>query len=413
MIKHSATLAINERIAALRAQGKQVLHLGFGEAGLPVLPAVAEALRAAVPQNSYGPVVGSERARSAAAGYFERRGLPTEPDRIVFAPGSKALLYGVLASVPGDVVLPVPSWVTYAAQATLTGKRVIGVPVPAVAGGVPDPERLQGALEQARREGADPRILILTVPDNPTGTTAGADLVKQVCEIADRHDLVVVSDEIYRDLTYAEADHVSPATHLPGRVVVTSGLSKSVALGGWRIGFTRLPPGVLGEEIRGNLVGLASEVWSSMATPMQDVAGYVLDEPEEVTNHIAASRRLHASVSQSVYRAFTEAGATCREPGAAFYLYPELPRLRPDLADRGITTGEQLAEMLLERHGVAVLAGEHFGDEPTACRFRVATSQLYGSTDEQRWQALRSKNPAELPWVKDSLTHLRSALAAL
>jgi aspartate aminotransferase len=196
-------------------------------------------------------------------------------------------------------------------------------------------------------------------------------------------------------------------------VVVTSGLSKSVALGGWRIGFTRLPPGELGEEIRDNLVGLASEVWSSMATPMQEAAAYVLDEPEEVTNHVAASRRLHASVSQTVYRAFTEAGATCREPSAAFYLYPELPHRRPDLADRGITTGEQLAEMLLERHGVAVLAGEHFGDEPAACRFRIATSQLYGSTDEQRWQALRSKDPADLPWVEDSLTHLHSALAAL
>jgi aspartate aminotransferase len=413
MIKHSATLAVNEKIAIRRAQGKRVLHLGFGEAGLPVLPSIAEALHGAVSRNSYGSVVGSQQARLAAAGYFERRGLPTDPERVVFAPGSKALLYGVLASLRGDLVLPVPSWVTYAAQAALTGKRVISVPVPKSAGGVPDPERLESALHEARQEGANPRILILTLPDNPTGTAAGADLVKRVCDIADRHELVVLSDEIYRDLTYDEGDHLSPATLLPDRAVVTSGLSKNMALGGWRIGFTRLPHGELGEEIKDHLVGVASEVWSSMATPMQEAAAYVLNEPDEVASHLAASRRLHASVSRAVHEVFVEAGAACRKPNAAFYMYPDLSNLRPSLPTQRVATGEQFAELLLERHGVAVLAGEHFGDDPLAFRFRVATSLLYGTTDEQRWEALQCDDPVSLPWIADALNHLRSALAEL
>src|SRR5919198_1810745 len=300
-MKHSATLAINEKIAARRAQGQRVVHLGFGEAGLPVLPAVAEALRAATAQNAYGPVAGSRRARESAAGYYDRRGLPTDPGRIVFAPGSKALLYGVLASLPGDVVLPTPSWVTYAAQAVLTGKRVVRVRVPEWAGSVPDPELLDHAVEKGRRDGADPRILVVTLPDNPTGTAAGADLVKRVCEIADRHQLVIVSDEIYRDLTYHQDEHLSPSVLLPERTVVTSGLSKNMALGGWRIGYARLPDGKLGDQLADHLVGVASEVWSSLATPMQSAAAYVLDEPDEVTSHIASSRRLHAAISHSVY----------------------------------------------------------------------------------------------------------------
>ncbi|MDP9444871.1 MAG: aminotransferase class I/II-fold pyridoxal phosphate-dependent enzyme, partial [Actinomycetota bacterium] len=111
MIAHSATLEIHERVAALRRAGRPVLHLGFGEAGLPVLPELVARLREAAPDNRYAPVAGSHTAREAAAGYFSRRGLPTTGDQVVLAPGSKPLLYAALAVLEGDVVLPVPSWV--------------------------------------------------------------------------------------------------------------------------------------------------------------------------------------------------------------------------------------------------------------------------------------------------------------
>ncbi|HEX4213277.1 MAG TPA: aminotransferase class I/II-fold pyridoxal phosphate-dependent enzyme, partial [Candidatus Dormibacteraeota bacterium] len=127
----SPTLAANERIRARRAAGQPVVHLAFGEAGVPVLPALAEVLIGAAARNEYPPVAGTEAARSAAAGYWERRRLPTDPDLVLLAPGSKALLFGVLFLLPGDVVLPRPSWVSYAAQAQLAGRSVIGVPIPA------------------------------------------------------------------------------------------------------------------------------------------------------------------------------------------------------------------------------------------------------------------------------------------
>ena len=139
----SPTLATNERVQARIAAGAPVLHLAFGEAGLPVLPSVAERLGAAAGANGYGPVAGSPAVREAVAGYFERRGLPTSADRVLVAPGSKALLYALLTVLPGDVVLPRPSWVSYAAQAALAGKRVLDVPIAEQAGGVPDPEALR------------------------------------------------------------------------------------------------------------------------------------------------------------------------------------------------------------------------------------------------------------------------------
>ena len=413
MTTQSATLAINEALQARKAAGEKVLHLGFGEAGLPVPHGVATVLMSAAQRNSYGSVVGSYEAREAAAGWFTRRGLPTGPDQVLFAPGSKALLFALLVAIPGDVVLPQPAWVSYAAQAAIVGRRVIHVPIPAQAGGVPDPELLEDALLRARSDGLQPGILILTVPDNPTGTIARPEHVREVCAIADRHGLMVIADEIYAELRHDGKPSPSAASVLPDRTVVTSGLSKSMALGGWRIGFARVPDNAGGERLLHDLSGVASEVWSSLAAPMQAVATQVLHDPPEVTGHISASRRLHATVVRAVYDEFVRVGVACRPPEGAFYLYPDFEPLRDVLAPARVGTGAELAALLLQRYGVGVLAGSAFGDEPGALRARVATSLLYGSSDSERWQALRSDDPLSLPWISASLEHLRDALEGL
>lgn len=409
--RKSATLEIDERVRARRAAGERVLHLGFGEAGLPVLPDVAEVLAGAVGRNGYGSVAGADVARAAVAGYFDRRGMPTAPEQVLLAPGSKALLFALLAALPGDVVLPQPSWVSYAAQAALAGKRVHHVAVPDSAGGVPDPQRLADLLDG--RDGAEPAVLVLTVPDNPTGTRAGEDLLKQVLDVADRHGLPVVSDEIYRDLAERPGEQASPAVLAPERTVVTSGLSKSMALGGWRIGVARFPAGAWGDALSAEVVGIASEVWSSLAAPMQEAARYVFEEPAPVVRHVDRSRRLHTAVAQAVHAEVVGAGAACRPPVGPFYVYPDFASARETLAARGVTTGAQLADRLLEAEGVGVLAGVEFGDDPGALRFRAATSLLYGADDDQRWQALGSDDPTTLPWVADALAHLRFALRSV
>jgi aspartate aminotransferase len=406
----SATLATNERVQARLAGGAPILHLAFGEAGLPVLPSVAERLGAAAGQNGYGPVAGSAEVRAAAAGYFERRRLPTAPEQVLLAPGSKPLLYALLTVLPGDVVVPRPSWVSYAAQAAIAGKRVLDVPIAAESGGMPDPAALREALAAPRGE---PGILVLTLPDNPTGTAAPAALTEEVCAIASEHGLAIVCDEIYRDLAYDPEALRSPAELLPESTFVTNGLSKSMALGGWRIGFCRLPDGPLGAQATAAVSGMASEVWSSLAAPMQQAAAYVLDEPAEIRDHVARSRRLHRLVTSAAHREVVAAGALCRPPTGAFYLYPDLEPLRPALAARGVHDGAQLAALLLDEFEVAVLEGAAFGDDPAALRFRMATSLLYGATDEQRWEALLTDDPLGLPWISEALERLGRTLRAL
>ena len=219
-----------------------MLHLAFGEAGLPVLPSVAERLGAAAGENSYGPVAGSPAVRKAAAGYFERRGLPTAPEQVLLAPGSKALLYALLsrAARRRRAAAPVVGELRGAGGPRRQARH--RCPDRADAGGVPDPAALREALAAARAQGHEPAILVLTLPDNPTGTVASASLMEEVCEVAEEHGLLIVCDEIYRDLAYEPEALLQPGVDArPERVFVTNGLSKSMALGGWRIGFCRVP----------------------------------------------------------------------------------------------------------------------------------------------------------------------------
>jgi aspartate/methionine/tyrosine aminotransferase len=408
----SATLAANEIMDARRHRGERVLPMGFGEAGLPAHPLLREALSRAAGYTSYGPVAGHVALREAAAWYWARRDLPTDPDAVVAGPGSKALLFGLMAAIGGDVAVTRPSWVSYAAQATLAGREAHFVPG---SSGVPDAGLLARTVSAARAAGRQVRIVIVTLPDNPTGTLATPAAVRDLCAVAQTYDLIIISDEIYRDLIHDDDEpFLSPASLCPERTVVTTGLSKNLALGGWRLGVARLPHGRLGRELRGRLLGIGSEIWSAPAGPVQQAAALAFTEPPALTERVARSRRLHASVARAVAARFTAAGVSVPAPQAAFYLYPDFTPLSDGLLSRhGINSDDQLAAMLLRTYGVGVLPGSAFGEQSWRLRLRVATALLYGDTDAQRTTALNSADPCSLPWIAASLDRLAEVLADL
>ena len=414
----SATLAVNEVMDARRRRGEPVLPLGFGEVGLPVHPVLRDALASAVGRNCYGPVAGSATLRAAAASYWARRGLPTEPDSVVCGPGSKALLFALVAAIGGDVAVTEPSWVSYAAQASLAGATAHLVPSCAGPGngGVPHAASLARVVAAARVQRRPIRAVIVTLPDNPTGTLATPAAVRALCAVAERHDLVIISDEIYRDLVYDdEPDFESPSSFSNERTVVTTGLSKNLALGGWRLGVARLPDtGYLGRELRDRVAAIASEIWSAPASPVQEAAAFAFSEPPEVVEHVARSRRLHAAVARAVARRFSAAGAAVSPPQAAFYVYPDFSPLANQLLRRHeITSDAGLAALLLRRYGVGVLPGSVFGEQDWRLRLRVATGMLYGDNEAQRATALAAADPCSLPWITASLDRLEEVLSDL
>ncbi|GAA0710867.1 pyridoxal phosphate-dependent aminotransferase [Dactylosporangium roseum] len=404
----SATLAINDEVARRHSAGLSCLPLGFGEAGLPVHPLLTAELSRWSGVASYGPVTGIAALREAAAGYWQRRGLHTTADQVIAGPGSKALLWAVLRACGGAVALPRPSWVSYAAQAALHGLPVHLVPTPPGQGGAPDPERLATVIKAAEAAGQPLTTVVLTLPDNPTGTLAARNTIAAVCELARKHNLTVVSDEIYRDLVHdAHADFVSPAELAPERVVVTTGLSKSLALGGWRTGVARFPATPAGDSLRADVAAIASEVWSAPAQPIQRAAALAFTEPAALRERVRDSRRLHARIVAAVADVLIEAGARLTYPSGGFYLYPDMR----ELAGRfGVADDTELAAVLLYRCDMASLPGSTFGDDPAALRLRIATGLLYGDDDEQRTAALQAEDPVRLPWIADHLHQLNLAL---
>ncbi|GAA4500419.1 aminotransferase class I/II-fold pyridoxal phosphate-dependent enzyme [Actinoallomurus oryzae] len=405
----SATLAANEALDHRRRMGLPVLPLAFGEAGLPVLPSLERQLGTAAGRGAYGPVAGSTDLRTAAAGYWHRRGLPADPGLIVAGPGSKPLLYGLLLAIGGGVVVPRPSWVSYAAQTRLMGAEPIFVATPPGEGGVPDPDALRAAVTLERAAGRAVSCLVVTLPDNPTGTLARPETVRRMCEAARELDLIIIADQIYRDLVFDQnTDFPCPARYAPERTVITTALSKNLALGGWRIGVALLPEALSG--LRDRLVGVASEIWSSTSGPTQQAAAYAFAEPPEVVERVAASRRLHETIARAMAERFTAVGARVPRPQGGFYLYPDFEDLRERL---GVDTSAELSALLLDRYGVGVLPGSAFGDAPGALRLRVAISLLYGETDEQRLTALTSPDPVGLPWIAAALDRATEVLTDL
>jgi aspartate aminotransferase len=415
----SATLAANEALAQRRGRGERVLPLAFGEAGLPVHPALRATLADAAGCNAYGPVAGLEALREAAAGYWDRRRLPTSPGDVVCGPGSKPLLYGLLLALGADIAVPKPSWVSYAAQATMIGGRPHFVPTRPGEGGVPDPARLDHTVAAARADGRHIASVVVTLPDNPTGTLASPGTVRDLCAVAAKHDLVIISDEIYRDLLHdPSAPFVSPAEIAPERTVVTTALSKNLALGGWRIGVARIPGGsraaTPARRLRDRLLSIGSEIWSAPSGPIQQAAAYAFGEPPELVEQVARSRLLHATVARAVAARMRAAGVAVPLPRAAFYLYPDFGPWRELLLDRyRVSTGEGLAGLLMDRYGAGVLPASAFGEAPEALRLRVATGLLYGDTDEQRETALASADPLGLPWISAALARIEYLLADL
>jgi aspartate aminotransferase len=411
----SATLAANEAIATRRLHGQSVLPLGFGEAGLPVHPLLREELAAAASRGSYGPVAGVPALREAVAGYWTRRGLPTNPGAVVAGPGSKPLLFALLLAIGTDVAVPTPSWVSYAAQARLIGAAPQFVSAVPGEGGVCEPDALERAVVTAAAAGRPISSVIVTLPDNPTGRLATPESVRELCAVARRYDLIIISDEIYRDLVHdpGRTPFLSPASVAPERTVVTTALSKSLALGGWRIGAARLPDGSLGRAITERLRGVASEIWSAPAVPVQYAAAVGFSEPPEILKRIAQSRSLHAAVARAVAARCTAAGLNVPAPQAAFYLYPDFAPWREPLLRRGIATGEDLARHLVDRYGAGSLPASAFGEPADALRLRWATGLLYGDTDEQREASLEAADPLSLPWIAGALNGVSEMLGDL
>ena len=334
---------------ALEAQGRQIVHLEIGEPDFATPDNIVEAGISAM-QNGYThytPASGIMEAREAVAGFVSRT-LKTEVEAtdVVLVPGSKnVLLFTLLACIePGDeVIIPDPAYPAYSSQVNFIGAVPKFVTLREETGFRMDLDQLESLVTPKTR------MLIINTPQNPTGGILTEEDVKFVCELAHKHDLLVVSDEIYSQLVYGFR-HVSPLSQ-PGmreRTVLMDGLSKSYAMTGWRLGYAVAPK------------ALAAKLDQLMINSSSCAAGFTQMAAIEALSAPESESAVHRMVKVFEHRrnlvvdSLNEMpGVKCARPQGSFYAFP-------NIMETGFDERE-LADRLLTEAGVAVLPGTAFG----------------------------------------------------
>lgn len=379
-LKPSPTLYINERVTEMWAEGKTVYHLGFGESRFPVHPKIQEALRANVHQKSYLAGQGLPGLRTAAAGFYSRHmDMAIAPQQIIAGPGSKSLIYALQMALDAELILPTPSWVSYAPQAHLLNKPVHMVPA-----SPEDNYRLHlDALDDVLRhvESAN-KMLLITSPNNPTGQMYRPDELQALAAYCRENDVIVISDEIYGLVPHEHTEHVSIARYYPEGTVVLSGLSKHLSLGGWRLGIAILPDHEAGRRLMMAMRVVAGEIWSTPTGPVQYAGITAFGEDPELEAYIQECTRIHDIRTQYIWRHLAALGVAGARPDGAFYMFPNFDRWREALAARGVHTSTELAEHLLDEYQLAALPGTAFNTPAQDLSLRLASSYLDMETDD-------------------------------
>ncbi|WP_406175333.1 aminotransferase class I/II-fold pyridoxal phosphate-dependent enzyme [Streptomyces sp. NBC_00996] len=379
--------------------------------GLPVLPELRSVLAAAADRAHAEPSGGGPALLDAACAYWSRRGLPAAHDRVAAAPGAPALLLALTGALGGDVLVPRPCAAWWAPQVRLLGRSVFHVATPAECGGLPDPYALLETVRRVRAEGGEPRLLVLSVADDPTATVAPPEVVHETVEAALGEGLHIVSDESWRDTLHQPHDTVllSPAEMLPDEVTVLTDLAGAFLPQGWPAAVARFPDTESGIGLRARVLDVLTVLGARVAEPVAAAAAYALDEPAAITERLTAAVHLHARVAAAAHHAVVGAGAVARPPQAGRHLYVDLGPLRSALGAHGVGDAQDLEDFLTARLGMPAPGGHRFGDDLASLRVRLGTGPLLGATDEERAECLTSPSPLELPHVQRALTLLGSA----
>lgn len=351
-IAPSRTTAITDRATELRAAGKDVISLSVGEPDFATPPHVVAAAKAALDagDTKYTPVAGTQRLREAAALHFRRDlGLSVSPEQVIVSAGGKqAIFHALLATLdPGDeVLIPSPWWVSYPEIVRFAGAEVVDMPTNAAGGFRITAAQLDAAITPKTR------WLLLNSPGNPTGATYPAEELRALGEVLARHpQVLVMSDDIYAPLRYGAGVHATLAVECPdlaSRVLTVSGVSKSHAMTGFRIGVSAGPEWLIKAMAR-----LQSHSSGNPASISQAAAVAAFEGPQEFL--LDWRERFRARRDMVVAAINAIPGLSTPVPDGAFYCMVDAAPLMARFGD-----DEALCLHLLD-HGVAVVPASSFG----------------------------------------------------
>lgn len=381
-VKPSATLAINEAIKQVKQGGQNIAHLGFGQAAFPVPRPIVQALQTFSHRKEYLPNFGLSELRQAVAQYYQSEfAYRVSAEQVIIGPGSKELIFQLLYLIEGELLLPAPSWVSYAPQADLLGKPYRYLTTNPANNYVLDAQTLEAACQQNPEKS---KILILNFPNNPTGSMANCSQLKALADVCKRYKVWVISDEIYAKVQFDHQAHESIQMYYPEGTIVTGGLSKLFAAGGYRLGVACVPEGLL-EQLMPAWSALISETFSCVATPIQYAAVCAYGEFDRIRATLEDYVTIQQTASLYLYQQFQQMGFDCPKPAGAFYLMPSLAHYRSALAALNIHSCHDLAQHWIQQAQVATLPGQEFGMQPSELCLRIAAVDFDGATALQQY----------------------------
>jgi len=344
-LKPSSTLLINEKSNKLESEGKKIFKFGFGQSPFNVPADIVDELKSNAHQNKYLPMQGLEELRKSIAKYIsKKKNYEYLSNNVIVGPGSKELMFLLQILFEGEILLPAPSWVSYAPQAIIGRNKIKWIQTKSENNWFPTAQEIEDAIKKDKKK---KYLIFLNSPNNPSGQVCTN--LNEISELTKKYNLYFLSDEIYSELTF-EDNYQSISNYCPENTIISTGLSKWCGAGGWRLGYFVLPSSLL--EITNQLKVLASETFSSVSSPIQYAA--IAAHENDYKNYINHSKNILKGVGNYVYENLKSNNVLINKPQGGFYLLPEF-------INKKFSSSTELCNNILKETGVALLPGSDFG----------------------------------------------------
>ena len=344
-LKPSSTLLINEESKKLEKKGKKIFKFGFGQSPFDIPEDIVEELKNNAHQNKYLPMQGLRELRSTIAKYMSKeKNYEYDADQIIIGPGSKELMFLLHILFDGDVILPAPSWVSYAPQALIGRNKVHWIQTKRQNNWFPTSQQIENIILKNNKKNY---LLFINSPNNPSGQVC--ENLSEISFLTKKYNLIILSDEIYSELSF-EKNFKSISNYCPEKTIISTGISKWCGAGGWRLGFFIIPKSL--KKINEKIKVLASETFSSVSAPVQYavISAYKNDHRD----YIKKSKDILKNVGEYVYDNLKSNNVLISKPKGGFYLMPEF-------TNKIFSSSQEMCKIILRDTGVALLPGSDFG----------------------------------------------------
>ena len=361
-LKPSSTLLINETSRRLEEQGKKIYKFGFGQSPFNVPEDVVMELKDNAHQNKYLPMQGLFELRNTVAKYTsKKKNYDYKSENVIIGPGSKELMFLLHVIFDGEIILPAPSWVSYAPQAILGRNKIQILQTKRENNWFPTAVEIEEVILKDKTKNY---LLFLNSPNNPSGQIC--ENLEEISIVAKKYNLIILSDEIYSDLSF-EDNYKSISSFCPEKTIISTGLSKWCGAGGWRLGYFLIPDTL--KEIKNMINVLASETFSAVSAPIQYAA--IKAYKNDYSDYINKSRNILKAVGNYVYENLRSNKVLINSPQGGFYLMPEFLNKR-------FNSSSEMCDNLLNDTGVALLPGSDFGFDKNRMLARLSFTDFDG-----------------------------------